>query len=120
MSNVANAATMLKCKPTGMDSESKTVMQIQFNEGKDFGHPSNVQASITSGKKTMALQHLHDSNHDWNGFFLIDAEGKRNYFVSRKTIRSVITVDCTEPKSLGMLLPCTGDTTFKCSKVSGF
>ena len=119
MGNFSNATMMLKCTPTGMDSASKTVMQIQFSEGKDIGHPHNLQASIVDKTKTNILIFSNEQD-ETEGFFLVDGKTRRNYYLTRRSPKSAITASCTEPKAMGMMLPCSGDTEFKCKKVSGF
>lgn len=115
----AHAEVLLKCKPTGMDAHSPNLIQIIFDDGVDFGHPLEIHASLIGVDKSTLLS-FSNKQDDAEGFFLIDKKTKRNYHVSRETPRSAITVLCTEPKSLGMMLPCSGDTEFKCRRVTEF
>lgn len=113
----AQAEELIKCKPTGVDSGSTTELDILFDRGADFGHPRHIQASLLSEEKETVLT-FSNLQEETDGFFLIDKKTKHNYYVSRHSPRSAITILCTEPKALGMMLPCSEDTEFKCKKTS--
>jgi hypothetical protein len=115
----ANAATLLKCKPTGVDSGSSAIMQIQYDEGIDFGHPQNILGSITIKDKTTILAYSNQSD-DTDGYFLLDQKTKKDYHFSRASKTSAIKVLCTEPVLHGFMFPCKINTAFKCRKVKNF
>lgn len=108
-------ATMLECKMSGAAAE-KDILHVQF-EGESLDHPANAQAElINDGKNTQLRQIISGEDQD-DVIFFENKKTKHTYSITQKGTKGTFQAVCTEPKMMGMMLPCDEGADYRCKKV---